>query len=64
MKTLVCLIFAALLAAPSLQRAGEAVTQLQDDLRRNLACTAATYAALDVDATEDDFARAEQHCQA
>jgi hypothetical protein len=62
-KTLLCLICAALLAQPTISRAGQAVTQLQDDLRRNLTCTAATYAALDAEATEDDFARAEKHCE-
>jgi hypothetical protein len=61
MKTVVCLIFAALLALP---RAGQAVEGFQDDLRRNLACTAASYAALDDDATEADYARAVELCPA
>jgi siderophore synthetase component len=61
-KTFVCLICAAVLALPTLERAGEAVAGLQEELRRNLTCTAATYAALETDAAEADFARAEALC--
>ena len=36
----------------------------QADLHESLACTAATYAALDVDSTEADYDRAEELCSA
>jgi hypothetical protein len=55
-------ICAALLALPALPRAGQTVTRFHADLRRNLACTAASYAALDADATKADYASAEEYC--
>jgi hypothetical protein len=61
-KTLVCLIGAAVLALPTISQAGQAVAGIQDDLRRNLACTAATYAALEADASEEDLVRADEYC--
>jgi hypothetical protein len=63
-KTVVCLICTSLLALPALPHARQAVQDLQADLRNNLACTAATYAALDADATEADYDRALEHCSA
>jgi hypothetical protein len=64
MKTVVCLICAALIALPALPWVDNAVEGFQADLRQNLSCTAATYAALDVDATEADYDRAEELCSA
>jgi hypothetical protein len=61
-KTLARFICATLLALPTISPAGQAVAGLQDDLRRNLACTAATYAALEADASEEDLARADEYC--
>jgi hypothetical protein len=58
----VCLICAGLMALPALPQAADAVQGLRDDLRRNLACTAASDAALDDDATEADYARAVERC--
>ena len=60
MKTLVCLCLITQLAAP---RAEQVLDGLQADLHHNLACTAATYAALDTDA-EADYERAEELCAA
>jgi hypothetical protein len=40
------------------------VEGFQADLHLSLSCTAATYAALDVDATEADYDRAEKLCSA
>jgi hypothetical protein len=60
-KTFVCLISAVVLAWPTFERAGRYVADFQDDLRRNLSCTAATYAALDSGA-EADLERAERLC--
>jgi hypothetical protein len=40
------------------------VEGFQADMHQNLSCTAATYAALDVDASEADFDRAEELCSA
>jgi hypothetical protein len=39
-----------------------AVEGFQGELHRNLSCTAATYAALEKDATEADYERAERLC--
>jgi hypothetical protein len=61
MKTFACLICAASMALVALPRAGQAVEEFQAELRRNLACTAATYAAFDTEA-DADFDRAEELC--
>jgi hypothetical protein len=63
-KTVAYLICAALLMVFALPRAEQAVKGVQGDLRRNLACTAATMAALDDDATEADYERAAELCPA
>jgi hypothetical protein len=64
MKTVACVICAALIGLVALPEAQRAVEGFQADLRENLACTAATYAALDGDATEADFERANELCPA
>ena len=64
MKTFACLICLALVGLIGLPRAPQTMEEFQGDLHRNLACTAATYAALDHDATEADFDRAEEICAA
>jgi hypothetical protein len=61
-KTLACLICAALTMVYAVPRMEEAAKGMQSDLRRNLSCTLATYAALDDDATEADFERAAELC--
>lgn len=64
MKTAVWLICAAVFALPALPRAERAVERFQADLRRNLSCTAPTYAALAEEATEADHQRAAELCPA
>jgi hypothetical protein len=48
----------------ALPRVERAVEGFQADLRRNLACVGATYAALAEDATEEDYDRAAELCPA
>jgi hypothetical protein len=62
MKTFACAVCAALIGLVGLPRAQHALEAFQADLRENLACTAATYAALDSDATEADYERASKLC--
>ena len=64
MKTFACLICLALVGLVGLPWTQRAMEEFQGDLHRNLACTAATYAALDYDATEAEFDRAEAICAA
>jgi hypothetical protein len=64
MKIFVCLICTALIGLPALPWVNNAVEGFQADMHQNLSCTAATYAALDVDASEADFDRAEELCSA
>jgi hypothetical protein len=64
MKTFACLICAALIGLPAVPWVKNAVDGFQADLHQSLSCTAATYAALDTDATEADYDRAEKLCSA
>jgi hypothetical protein len=57
MKTVVAVTRAALAGLVGLPEAERVINGFQADLRENLSCTAATYAALDADATEADYAR-------
>jgi hypothetical protein len=61
MKTVACLICGAVIGLPGVEHAVEG---FQADLHLSLSCTAATYTALDVDATEADYDRAEKLCSA
>ena len=61
MKTFACLICVALIAVFGLPRAEQAAKTFEVNLRQNIACTAAMYAALDTEA-EADFERAEELC--
>ena len=62
MKTFVCLACAGAIALPALPWVERAVDEFQGHLHRNLSCTAATYAALEEDATEADYERAVELC--
>lgn len=62
MKTVAYLICAALIALVAMPQAAQVMRGFQADLRENLACTAATYAALDGDAAEADYERATKLC--
>lgn len=64
MKTFACLVCVALVGLPALPWVDNAVEGFQAELHHSLSCTAATYAALDVDATEADYDRAEELCSA
>jgi hypothetical protein len=62
MKTFACLICAALIGLPALPWVARAAEGFQADLHQSLSCTAATYAALEEDATEADYDRAVELC--
>jgi hypothetical protein len=62
MKTVACVICAALIGLVGLPEVERVMNGFQADLRENLSCTAATYAALNGDATEADYERAEELC--
>jgi hypothetical protein len=61
-KSFVCLACVAAIALPALPWVDRAVERFQADLHQNLSCTAATYAALEEDATEADYERAVELC--
>jgi hypothetical protein len=62
MKIFACLACAAAIALPALPWVDRGVERFQADLHQNLSCTAATYAAVEEDATEADYERAVEFC--